>query len=204
MTPASVQHQVCGGLTGSTSWSTRSSQETAEIAKTRASLATNTNNSFTFERVSVALVAPAKNQSKLTTRACKHACKSGLGSDPHVRTFSAAKAKWNVFLHFPSASTCDFILRHAHRCVPEVWKKYVLQIFDAAYLCHERPLSRSQATHFMQMKTLLSVRAKSVAHLLHPGPSYPAVPGSKFGPTSLRNEHNILSRIISIVSWRLG
>ena len=78
MTPASVQHQVCGGPTGSTSSSASSSQETAEIAKIRASFPTNTNNSFTFERVSVASeVAPTKNQSKPKTQAWRHACKSG-------------------------------------------------------------------------------------------------------------------------------
>ena len=83
MTPASVQHQVCGGLTGSTSWSTSSSQETAEIAKTRASFPTNTSSSFTFERTSVALeVAPTENQSKLPTRlAGMHA---NLGPCPHI------------------------------------------------------------------------------------------------------------------------
>ena len=46
---------------------------------------------FHFRKSICGLSSPHK--SKLTTRACKHACKSGLGSDPHVRTFSAAKAK---------------------------------------------------------------------------------------------------------------
>ena len=183
MTPASVQHQVCGGLTGSTSSSTSSSQETAEIAKTRASFPTNTNSSFTFERVSVALeVATTKNQSKLTTRLA--GMYANLGPCPHIECHECQ-------MKCLSTRPFNFISRHAHRCVAKVLNKYVLQIFDAAYLCYERPLSRSQGAHCMQMKTLLSVRAKSAAQLLHPGPSYPAVRGSKLGPTSLWNEQNL-------------
>ena len=109
---------------------------------------------------------------------------ANLGPCPHIECHECQMKR---------LSTCpfNFISRHAHRCVAKVLNKYVLQIFDAAYPCYERPLSRSQGAHCMQMKTLLSVRAKSAAHLLHPGPSYPAVPGCKLGPTSLRNEQNL-------------
>ena len=55
----------------------------------------------------------------------------------------------------------------------------------------------------MQMKTLLSVRAKSAAHVLHPGPSYPALRGSKLGPTSLRNEQNITYHNLNCINCNL-